>query len=376
MTKTLCAIGVLLGTAWSTFSVANSTALKTHFSSDFKVGAALSRDIVNGQSPEADAIVAKHFNTLTVENDMKAEIVSPRRGQYDFSHADNFIDYAQKHGTFVIGHTLIWHNQTPPWFFEDEQGVSYTQDQQAEVLKRHIEVMAKRYAGKVDAWDVVNEVIDDNGEYRPTVWVKRIGNGDKLVKLAFSTTQKYAPDTELYYNDFNAWKPGKVKGIVRMIRMLKKAGIRIDGVGIQGHWGLNYPRIELIESAIDAYAAEGVKVMISEIDIDVLPITKEGQVIGTGLLHKQFQQPEFEVFLDPYKTALPADVEKQLNARWTELFSLFKRKSDKIDRVTFWGVDDSTSWKNYYPVADRTNYPLMWNRDFSPKGALEAVLAL
>ena len=375
MKKIIWTIGTIISVTWSTLCVANTSTLRTQFLPDFKVGAAVSREIVNGQSPDADAIVAKHFNTLTVENDMKAEIVSPKRGQYDFSHADNFINYAQKHEAFVIGHTLIWHNQTPAWFFENEQGVSYTPVQQAEVLKRHIEVMATRYAGKVDAWDVVNEVLDDNGEYRPTVWVKQVGDGDTLVKLAFSTTQKYAPNTELYYNDFNAWKPGKVKGIVRMIRMLKNAGIRIDGIGIQGHWGLNYPNVELIENAIDAYAAEGVKVMISEIDIDVLPITKEGQVIGTGLLHKQFQEPEFEVFLDPYKAGLPADIEAKLNARWTELFSLFRRKSDKIDRVTFWGVDDSTSWKNYYPVADRTNYPLMWNRDFTPKGALKAILA-
>jgi len=223
---------------------------------------------------------------------------------------------------------------------------------------------------------VLNEIIDDDGSYRPTIWVEQIGGGDKLAKMAFRAAQKYAPNTELYYNDFNAWKPGKVKGIVRMIRMLKKEGIRIDGIGIQGHWGLNYPSISLIEEAIDAYAAEGVKVMISEIDIDVLPITKEGQVIGSGLLHKQFQEPEFEAFLDPYKENLPTSVAKQLDARWTALFSLFKRKSDAIDRVTFWGVDDSTSWKNDYPVTNRTNYPLLWNRDFSPKGALEKILTL
>ncbi len=349
---------------------------KTHFKDDFLIGAAVGRSIVEGDSPLANELVSKHFNTLTVENDMKAEVVSPQRGQYDFSRADAFIDYAKARNAFVIGHTLIWHNQTPSWFFKNEKGEPFDEEEQSRVLNAHIKVMAERYLGQVHAWDVLNEIIDDDGSYRPTIWVEQIGGGDKLAKMAFRAAQKYAPNTELYYNDFNAWKPGKVKGIVRMIRMLKKEGIRIDGIGIQGHWGLNYPSISLIEEAIDAYAAEGVKVMISEIDIDVLPITKEGQVIGSGLLHKQFQEPEFEAFLDPYKENLPTSVAKQLDARWTALFSLFKRKSDAIDRVTFWGVDDSTSWKNDYPVTNRTNYPLLWNRDFSPKGALEKILTL
>lgn len=354
----------------------DADSLKTHFKDDFLIGAAVGRSIVEGDTPLANELVSKHFNTLTVENDMKAEVVSPQRGQYDFSRADAFIDYAKARNAFVIGHTLIWHNQTPSWFFKNEKGEPFDEEEQSRVLNAHIKVMAERYLGRVHAWDVLNEIIDDDGSYRPTIWVEQIGGGDKLAKMAFRAAQKYAPNTELYYNDFNAWKPGKVKGIVRMIRMLKKEGIRIDGIGIQGHWGLNYPSISLIEEAIDAYAAEGVKVMISEIDIDVLPITKEGQVIGSGLLHKQFQEPEFEAFLDPYKENLPTSVAKQLDARWTALFSLFKRKSDAIDRVTFWGVDDSTSWKNDYPVTNRTNYPLLWNRDFSPKGALEKILTL
>lgn len=359
-----------------TTPVSIAETLKEHFKNEFKVGAAVGRDIVEGRLPKANQIVAEHFNTLTIENDMKAEIVSPKRGVYNFDYADAFINYAEKMGAFVVGHTLIWHNQTPSWFFTEVDGTAYNKTKQKEVLQNHIKVMATRYEGKVHAWDVLNEIIDDDGQYRPTTWVNQIGSGDELVKLAFQTAQQYASNTELYYNDFNAWKPGKVKGIIRMIRMLKKEGIRIDGVGIQAHWGLNYPNIDLIEKAIDAYAAEGVKVMISEIDIDVLPITKEGQVIGTGLLHKQFQEPEFETFLDPYKEGLPSDVEAQLTQRWAELFYLFKKKSVFIDRVTFWGVDDSTSWKNYYPIEDRTNYPLIWNRDYTPKSALEAILSL
>ena len=159
-----------------------------------------------------------------------------------------------------------------------------------------------------------------------------------------------------------------------MVKMLKDAGIRIDGVGIQGHWGLNYPSKEHIEAAIDAYAAAGVKVMITELDVDVLPLTKEGQIIGTGMLHPQFQLPEFERFLDPYKDGLPADVERQLTDRYAELFRIFYAKRDVIDRVTLWGVHDGMNWKNGYPIPNRTNYPLLFDRARQPKPALDAVL--
>src|SRR5690606_18791219 len=161
---------------------------------------------------------------------------------------------------------------------------------------------------------------------------------------------------------------------VRMVRMLQEAGIRIDGVGIQGHWGLNYPKNEYIEAAIDAYAALGVKVMITELDVDVLPLTKEGQIIGQAMSHPQFQLEEFEVFLDPYTDGLPDDVQQALTERYAELFRIFYEKRDKIDRVTLWGVHDGMSWKNGYPVPNRTNYPLLFDRDRQPKPAVEAIL--
>jgi len=228
----------------------------------------------------------------------------------------------------------------------------------------------------VHAWDVVNEVIAEDGSYRPTTWVRGIGDGDELVKHSFKFASQYAPSTELYYNDFNAWRPAKRDGIVRMVKLLQKEGIRIDGIGIQGHWGLNYPKTEYIEAAIDAYAALGVKVMITELDVDVLPLTKEGQIIGTGMSHEQFQLEEFKTFLDPYRNRLPTEVQQQLTARYAELFRIFYNKRDKIDRVTLWGVHDGMSWKNGYPIPRRTNYPLLFDRNRKAKPALEAVLRI
>jgi endo-1,4-beta-xylanase len=238
----------------------------------------------------------------------------------------------------------------------------------------HVERVAGRYAGRVDAWDVVNEVVAEDGSYRPTTWVRGVGHGDTLVKYAFQFAGRYAPNTELYYNDFNAERPAKRDGIVRLVRMLKREGVRVDGVGIQAHWGLNYPSAAWIEAAIDSFAAAGVKVMITELDVDVLPLTREGQIIGQSMSEPQWQLEEFERFLDPWPDGLPDSVQTRLARRYAELFEIFWRRRDKIDRVTLWGVHDGMSWKNDYPVPRRTNYPLLWDRDRRPKPALDAVL--
>ncbi|WP_166419471.1 endo-1,4-beta-xylanase [Pseudoalteromonas sp. Z1A8] len=348
-------------------------ALKNTFADSFKMGVAVNQDIVTGKNAAAQSIIAKQFNTVTLENAMKAEVIYPQKGKVDFSGADAFIDFAKQNNMFTVAHTLVWHNQTPDWFFTNSKNEPNTPAEQLEQMRKHIELVAGRYKNKVDAWDVVNEVIADDGSYRPTVWVNRVGDGDTMVKAAFKYAQQYSPNTELYYNDFNAWRPEKRDGIIRIIKMLQKEGIRIDGIGIQAHWGLNFPKMQYIEQAIDAYAALGIKVMITELDIDVLPLTKEGQITGTDMMKPQFQLEEFETYLDPYKNGLPSDVEAQLNARYKALFELFYAKRDKIDRVTFWGLHDGMSWKNDYPIPNRTNYPLLWDRNLNPKPVIKNI---
>ncbi len=347
--------------------------LKDTFRDSFLIGVAVNREIVTSRYPAAANIVGQQFNSITSENDMKAEVLNPSPGEYNFAPADAFVEFGKSHNMFIIGHTLVWHNQTPAWFFTNEEGKANTPGQQIEQMRKYIQTVAGRYAGKIQAWDVVNEIIDNDGSYRPTSWVRSVGSGDELVKAAFRFAEKYAPDTELYYNDFNAWRPQKRKGIVRMIKMLKQEGIRIDGVGIQGHWGLNFPKNEYIQDAIDAYASLGIKVMITELDVDVLPLTKEGQIIGTGLLHPQYELEEFETFLDPYKDKLSDTVQRKLTDRYKELFNIFQLNKSKIDRVTFWGLHDGMSWKNNYPIQNRTNYPLLYDRSLTPKPAVKAI---
>ncbi len=362
-------------TCFAQKKVANPT-LKDVYKDAFKMGVAVNPAIISGKDKASQDIVIEHFNTITVENVMKAALINPQLNVFNFQPADDYVNFGKQHNMFIIGHTLVWHNQTPDWFFQDENGKSKSHEAVTERLKEHIKLVAGRYAGKVNAWDVVNEVMGEDGKYRPTTWVKGIGDGDELVKLSFKYASEFAPNTELYYNDFNAWRPEKRDGIVKMVKMLQKEGIRIDGIGMQGHWGLNYPKKEYIEEAIEAYAALGVKVMITELDVDVLPLTREGQVIGIGMTHPQFQLEEFKTYLDPYQKGLPADIQQKLANRYAELFEIFYRKRDKIDRVTFWGVQDGMSWKNDYPIPNRTNYPLLWNRNYQAKPALKAVLGV
>ena len=350
--------------------------LKEVYADAFLLGTAVTPAISSGADKVSQDIVTRHFNSITVENVMKAALINPEPGVYRFGPADDFVEFGIQNKMFIVGHTLVWHNQCPAWFFTNASGKPNSKAEQIERLREHIRVVAGRYAGKVHAWDVVNEVIDNDGSYRPTTWVNAFGNGDTLVKYAFQFAAQYAPGTELYYNDFNAWRPEKREGIVRLVKMLQQQGIRIDGVGMQGHWGLNYPKTKYIEEAIDAYAACGIKVMITELDVDVLPLTKEGQIIGQGMADKQFQLEEFKTFLDPYPKQLPDSMQRLLADRYAELFGIFYRKKDKIARVTLWGVHDGMSWKNDYPIPGRTNYPLLWSRDKTPKPALEAVLSV
>lgn len=353
-----------------------ATVLKDVYKDAFLIGTAVTPAITSGADKASQDIVVQHFNSITVENVMKAALINPEPGVYNFAPADDFVAFGQKNNMFIVGHTLVWHNQCPAWFFTNAAGKPNSKQEQIERLRDHIKTVAGRYAGKVHAWDVVNEVIDNDGSYRPTTWVNAFGNGDTLVKYAFKFAAEFAPNTELYYNDFNAWRPAKRDGIVRLVKMLKAEGIRIDGVGMQGHWGLNYPKTEYIEAAIDAYAASGVKVMITELDVDVLPLTKEGQIIGQGMADKQFQLEEFKTYLDPYRKGMPDDVQQQLTKRYEELFSIFYKRRDKIARVTLWGVHDGMNWKNDYPIPNRTNYPLLWDRNRKPKPALNAVLSV
>lgn len=344
-------------------SSGNIPSLKTVFKEDFMVGAALNRHQINETDPMATAFISGQFNTLTPENDMKAALIHPEWSRYNFTEADKIISYGRQHHMQVNAHTLIWHSQLPAFVLQMRD-----KDSLHQFFKDHISVIASRYDGKVYSWDVVNEALNEDGTMRKSLFLKYLG--DDYVVEAFQLAGKAARHTKLYYNDYNIEQPKKRAGAVALIRKIQAAGTRIDGVGIQGHWHLGRVPLKEIEESILEFSALGIDVMFTELDISVLPDPKgvEGADVN--------QQKAYNSVLNPYAGSLPDSVQQQLAGDYENLFRLFLKHKDKISRVTFWGVNDGDSWLNNWPVPGRTNYPLLFDRQFNPKMAFNKVVAL
>jgi endo-1,4-beta-xylanase len=260
----------------------------------------------------------------------------------------------------------VWHSQVPNWVFEDEEGNELSREALLERMKDHIDTVVGRYAGRVDAWDVVNEALNDDGSYRESRWYEIIGQ-DYLVK-AFEYAREADPDAELYYNDYSLEVPSKRDGAVRLVEYLQENDAPITGIGTQGHFSLNWPPLNEVEQTITDFAALGIDVMVTELEIDVLPnaMNNMGADISASA--------ELREELNPYPDALPDSVQQQLSDRYAELFEVYMEHRDDITRITFWGVTDGDTWKNNWPVQGRTNYPLLFNRQWEPKPAFDAVI--
>lgn len=341
-------------------------ALKEVFAGRFRVGAALNAGQIHGRIPSETALVVKHFNTITAENAMKWENIHPRPDSYAFETPDAFVEFGQKHNMFLVGHTLVWHSQTPRWVFEDADGKPAGRQLLLSRMKEHIETVVGRYKGRVHAWDVVNEAIEADGKMRKSRWMEQIG--PDYIARAFEFAHAADPEAELYYNDYDMWKPGKRQTVVSLVNELRDKGIRIDGIGMQGHWGLDYPELEEAEKSIETFAALGLKVMITELDLTVLPHATRQTGADVG------QRYELRKELNPWPDGLPEEMQEKLAKRYAEIFALFCKHADKIDRVTFWNVHDGNSWRNNWPVRGRTDYPLLFDRQGKPKPAFYAVV--
>lgn len=333
--------------------------LKKVFKKDFTIGTALNTAQIEERDPKAAALIAAQFNTATPENIMKAEIIHPQWDTYNFDLADKMIAYCQKNNIQVNAHTLIWHSQMPG-FARRIQSV----DSFKTFFTEHITTVAKRYDGKVNSWDVVNEALNEDGTMRKSVFLQKLGGN--FVTDAFRIADAAAPNTQLYYNDYNNEQPAKRAGCITLIKKIQAAGVRIDGVGIQGHWHLGRIPLKDIEESILQYAAMGLKVAFTELDIEVLQRNFQGADVS--------QRMRADSATNPYKNGLPDSMQQKLADDYAALFNLFLKHKDKIERVTFWGVNDGQSWLNGWPVPGRTNYPLLFDRDFKPKPAFYKVI--
>jgi len=298
---------------------------------------------------------------------MKPDALQPREGEFTFERADRLLQIAKETGAEVVGHALVWHAQTPRWFFQGADGQPVTREVALQRMRTHIKTVVGRYKGRVREWDVVNEAINDGpGLLRPSPWQRAIG--DDFIAEAFRAAHEADPDAILVYNDYNIELDYKRPKAVELLKKLLAEKVPIHAVGIQAHWRMDLP-LDQAEKAIQEFSALGLKVKFTELDIGVLPTRYQGADIS----RVERMTPEQEAVMNPYTKGLPPEVAIQHGERYRQAFELFLKHRDKITRVTLWGVHDGASWLNGFPIRGRTEYALLFDRELKPKPAFFAV---
>lgn len=368
MKQTILGLGILaLVSCGANPKTASEATLKDAFDDQFYIGTALNLNHIHGIDQKGIDVVKKHFSSLVAENAMKSMFLQPQEGNFFFDDADKFVAFGEQNDMFIIGHTLIWHSQAPDWFFTDSDGQNVDPEVMKQRMKSHISTVVSRYKGRIQGWDVVNEAILEDGSYRKSKFYEILG--EEFIPLAFQYAMEADPEAELYYNDYNEWYPKKIATVTKIITDLKSRGIRIDGIGLQGHIGLDTPTLEEYEKTITAYADAGVKVSVTELEISALPSP-------WGTSANVADKVAYEAKMNPYTQGLPPQVVTQWENRYLDFFGLFLKHQNTVQRVTLWGVADGDSWKNDFPIVGRTDYPLLFDRNHATKPVVNKIIRL
>ncbi|SRR6266498_379080 len=347
---------------------AQQPTLKDAYKNHFLIGVAMNTAQIFEKDPIGDPIVKAQFNSISPENILKWELVHPQPNTYEFKASDAYVDFGEKNQMFIIGHNLVWHAQTPKWVFEHEDGTFVSRKELLKRMRDHISTVVGRYKGRIKGWDVVNEALNEDGTLRQSLWYKIIGP-DYLVE-AFKAAHKADPKAELYYNDYSLENEPKRNGAIALIKKLQAAKVSVTGIGSQEHDNLQWPTLDQLDATITGFAALGVKVMVTELDIDVLPAAVRNG--SAEVSQTAAAQPQ----LNPYADGLPDSVQQALADRYAGLFGVFLKHRNVVTRVTFWNLTDGDSWKNNWPVRGRKNYPLLFDREGKPKPAFDAVIKI
>lgn len=318
------------------------------FGKQFQIGAAVNPKTLVTQKD----LLTRHFNSLTAENEMKFVSVHPEEDRYTFEEADRLVAFAKENGMAVRGHTLVWHNQTPDWIFENRSGGASDRETLLTRMKSHINEVVGRYKGSIYAWDVVNEAVTDSGEQllRPSKWLDIAG--EDFIAKAFEYAHEADPDALLFYNDYNESIPAKREKIYSLVKSLIERGVPIHGIGLQAHWSLEHPSLDHVREAIERYASLGVKLHVTELDVSV------------------FAHEDRRTDL----TAPTAEMLERQAERYGQFFRVFKEYSDHLTSVTFWGAADDYTWLDHFPVRGRKNWPFLFDAEHQPKAAFRNVV--
>ncbi|KHF40595.1 endo-1,4-beta-xylanase [Halalkalibacter okhensis] len=311
--------------AWQVASLAE------RYESAFDIGAAVEPYQLNGRQGK---ILKHHYNSIVAENAMKPISLQPQEGQWDWEGADKIVEFARKNDMNLRFHTLVWHNQVPDWFFLDENGNPMVDEIDAEKrdankalllerMKTHIQTVVERYKDDVDSWDVVNEVIDDNGGLRNSPWYQITGTD--YIKVAFETARKYAgEEAKLYINDYNTEVPSKRDDLHNLVSQLLDQGVPIDGVGHQAHIQIDWPSIEETRESFEMFTELGLDNQVTELDVSLYGWPPDNA---------------YETYDD-----IPAEDFERQAVRYDQLFELYEELEADISSVTFWGIADNHTW--------------------------------
>lgn len=361
--------------------------LKEAFAGKFLIGCA---DDLTSNNDTYQTNIKAQYDIVTPENCMKPQPIHPSEDTYNFKTTDAMVDWCEKNGLKVWGHTLAWHAQTPAWFFQavnpktveaqparrqgggfDPNAPRLSMDKMwensikgdlaskkvaLERLEKHIKTVVGRYKGRIIGWDVFNESIIDGGDgmtegLRNFSWYKVAG--PEVLTKAFKWAHQADPKAKLYYNDYNieqgaVQNKGKHASSMLLLKRLIKEGAPITGVGIQGHWHLD-TNLADVEKAIENYASLGLKVSITE--LDVTATGDNSGAFGVNQGDRKISAENYQKQAEVYK----------------KLFEIFMRHSNVVERVTFWGLSDTRSWR-------RGQDALLFDGQLNPKPAFKAVI--
>ncbi len=343
---------------------ADNRSLKAAVGDRYKLGVGVSHRVLRNAGDAA--LIRRHFSILTPENCMKPQGIHPAEDRWNFDNTDRFAEFARENQLEMVGHCLVWakDDRTDEWMTKEKNGEPVSGETLLRRIESHVETVVTRYADVATMWDVVNEAIGDgsDGLLRDSVYSRT--TGIDFIVTAFKAARKHDPDALLIYNDYNGHKPGKREKLIQLLTQLKDKGAPVDAYGMQGHFELGDNSIPELRATFGELRKLGVKVVVSELDIDVVT---RGRWWADGGKHRE----ELAKY-DPYKDGLPKDIEQQEIEQYVALFNLFHEYRDIIARVSFWNLHDGQSWLNYFPWR-RTNHPLLFDRERRPKAVFDAV---
>ncbi len=399
---TLFGTAVLLAALSSSCATEPKTAapptLKSAYKKCFLIGVAINRTIATGAAVPADnvnrrqeqvdkdtALVKEQFNQISPENDLKWALIHPREGSdgYNFGPADAYVNFGLSNHMYIVGHTLVWHGQTPRWVFQginmpteetnapsaalsattnagrsvrgDSNGPRASREELLQRMHDHIATVVGRYKGKVKVWDVVNEAVADNGTniLRNSLWMQIIG--PDFIAKAFEYAHEADPDAILRYNDYGLENPGKRHKLIALIKSLQAQRVPVMAIGTQTHVSVSSPGFDVEDQALTELETLGLPIHVTELDVN----GAQGGQRNSGADIANNASTTLGGLVD--------DANKRLADEYASLFKAFLKHKNSVKVVTFWGVNDGVSWR-------ANGRPLLFDANDQPKPAFDAVI--